>query len=83
MIAQLGKNFNCANGELITGKELLNLAIETIKELQYRVGGTVVFLETEDNKKLLDFYIRKNNLKQFANRKTEDHKELIQLLKLI
>ena len=83
LIAQLGKNFNCANGELITGKELLELAIGKIKELQYKAGGTVVFLETEDNKKLLDFYIQRNNLKQFACRKTSDHKELIQLLKLI
>ena len=51
LIAQLGKNFNCNNGKLVTGEKLLNSAIETIKELQYKVGGTVVFLETEENKK--------------------------------
>ena len=28
LIAQLGKNFNCANGELITGDDLLKLAFK-------------------------------------------------------
>lgn len=83
LIAQLGKNFHCDNGQMITGDELLELAIEKIKELQYRVGGTVVFLETEENKKLLDFYMQRNNLKQFACRKTSERKDLIQLLKII
>lgn len=87
LIAQLGKNFaNCAN-EKITGEELMQAALDTIKEIQYMAGGMVVFLEAEDNEKLMKFYEDENGFKRFDVRKakanTEDEHTLIQLLKVM
>lgn len=86
LIAQLGKNYrDGANGH-ITGEELLGLAIEKIKQLQYLVGGMVVFLETFNEEKLLSFY-RDKGFQQFDSRLTEpasqEPQELIQLLKIL
>ncbi|WP_455720671.1 GNAT family acetyltransferase [Agathobacter sp.] len=87
LIAQLGKNYSDSVNELITGRQLLDLAIEKIKELQYMVGGMVVFLEAENNEKLLNFYEIQNNFKQFATRETlssvAGNHNLIQLLKIL
>jgi hypothetical protein len=65
LVAQLGKNYKDKSNELITGKQLLNLAIQKIKELQYMVGGMVVFLETENTEKLIYFYEVQNQFKKF------------------
>ncbi len=85
LIAQLGKNFTGGSDKKITGDQLLQAAIDTIRELQYMAGGMVCFLEAEDEPKLLDFYENKNGFKRFDARGTkgnEDH-ELIQLLKVL
>ena len=65
LIAQLGKNFKDGANEKITGEQLLHAAVDTIKELQYMAGGMVIFLEAEDNDKLMHFYEDKNGFKQF------------------
>ena len=87
LIAQLGKNFANNANERITGGQLLQAAIETINELQYMAGGMVVFLEAEDNEKLMDFYENKNGFKRFSVRQVEpkdgDNHELVQLLKIL
>ncbi|MGN1196894.1 MAG: N-acetyltransferase [Acetatifactor sp.] len=56
LIGQLGKNYTNGYNELITGDELLKLALDKVKELQYIVGGKIVYLECEQKQKLLDFY---------------------------
>lgn len=86
LVAQLGKNFAENEGEEITGAELLKLAWNKIKEIQYLGGGMVTFLEAENEEKLLSFY-RENRFSQFDTRQTvsgerEPH-ELIQLLRLL
>lgn len=87
LIAQLGKNFANNANERITGEQLLQAAVETIKELQYMAGGMVVFLEAEDNEKLIHFYEYKNGFKCFSVRQAEskdgDNHKLIQLLKVL
>lgn len=87
LIAQLGKNYNDGANCKITGEQLLQAALDTITELQYMVGGMVVFLETEDNAKLLDFYEKGNGFRRFDVRETHKDKEragkLIQLLKVM
>ena len=88
LIAQLGKNYKNEANRKITGKQLLNAAIATIKEIQYMAGGMVVFLEAEDNDKLKRFYEAENGFKQFAVRETkgyhnEQPHKLIQLLKVM
>ena len=86
LVAQLGKNFS-ENGENeITGEELLKLAWDKIKEMQYLGGGMVTFLEAENEEKLLSFY-RNNRFSQFDTRHTTSNTdgphELVQLLRLL
>ena len=87
LIAQLGKNFSSEISNSIDGEQLLQAAIETIKELQYMAGGVVVFLEAEENKKLMEFYEAENGFKRFDTRKihsdTEQEHTLVQLLKVV
>jgi len=86
LIAQLGKNFSESGGTEITGAELLKLAWDKIKEIQYLGGGVVTFLEAENEEKLLSFY-RNNRFSQFDTRQTasdaEESHELVQLLRLL
>ena len=86
LIAQLGNNFSESGGTEITGAELLKLAWDKIKEIQYLGGGMVTFLEAENEEKLLSFY-RDNRFSQFDTRQTisdtDESHELIQLLRLL
>ena len=86
LIAQLGKNFSESGGTEITGAELLKLAWDKIKEIQYLGGGVVTFLEAENEEKLLSFY-RENRFSQFDTRQTtsdtDESHELVQLLRLL
>ncbi|MCH5248740.1 MAG: GNAT family acetyltransferase [Lachnospiraceae bacterium] len=87
LIAQLGKNFTNGANERITGEQLLQSAVDTIKELQYMAGGMVIFLEADNDEKLIDFYEEKNGFKRFATKEvksgTEDAHMLIQFLKVL
>ena len=87
LIAQLGKNFANGANERITGEQLLQSAVDTVKELQYMAGGMVIFLEADDDEKLIDFYEEKNGFKRFATREirggAEDTHTLIQFLKVL
>ena len=56
LIAQLGKNYQNGANERITGEELLELAIQQVQQMQYLAGGMVVFLEANNEEKLLEFY---------------------------
>lgn len=49
------------------------------------VGGMVVFLEAENNYKLIKFYEEYNQFKKFSTRNgnSNDGQELIQLLKVL
>ena len=86
MIAQLGKNYADGADKRITGKELVELAWTVIEGAQYMLGGMVVFLEAENEEKLLSFY-RNNRFSQFDTRETisdtDEPHELVQLLRLI
>ena len=87
LIAQLGKNFKNGANEKISGEQLLGLAIEKIKELQYMAGGMVVFLEAENEEKLIQFYENKNGFKRFDTKEiksgTAEAHTLVQLLKVL
>ena len=87
LIAQLGKNFTNGANERITGEQLLQAAVDTIKELQYMAGGMVIFLEAENEKKLIHFYEDKNGFKRFDTKEIksgiEDAHMLIQFLKVL
>lgn len=81
LIAQLGKNYSKNANAQITGKQLLEIAITEVKKLQYRAGGVAVFLESENNPKLRQFYVEENDFKEFGIRKDEE--TLVQMLKLL
>ena len=81
LIAQLGKNYSENANTQITGEQLLEIAISEVKKLQYRAGGVAVFLESENNSKLRQFYVDENDFKEFGIRKDEE--TLVQMLKLL
>ena len=70
----------------ITGAEILELAWNVIEDMQYMGGGMVVFLEANDEERLLSFY-QANKFWQFDTRLTasdlENQHELVQLLRLL
>jgi hypothetical protein len=86
LIAQLGKNFADGLNDKITGSEILELAWAVVEEMQYKGGGMVVFLETNNDDKLLRFY-NDNKFSPFDIRQTasksQDPHELVQLLRLL
>lgn len=84
----MGKNYSEDLSADISGKDLLELAMNAIRELQHRAGGNIVFLEAEDHEKLLAFYEQKESgFVRFdvrsTGKKNEGQHELVQLLKLI
>lgn len=87
LIAQLGKNYKDGANEKITGEQLLQAAVDTIKELQYIVGGMVIFIEAENKEKLMHFYEVENGFKRFDTKEiklnTQDRHTLVQLLKVL
>lgn len=78
LIAQLGKNDNVKN---VSGTDILELAISLIVIVQRIIGGRLVYLECENEPKLLDFYAR-NDFDIFGERKTSEG-TLIQLIRMI
>lgn len=87
LIAQLGKNFTNSYNTLITGDELLKLALDKVEKMQSIVGGKIVYLECEDKERLIDFY-SENGFVNFGKRmldkdetSTLSGEYLIQMLK--
>ncbi len=58
LIGQLGKNYTNDYNKLITGDELLKLALDKVREMQNIVGGKIIYLECEQKESLIDFYSR-------------------------
>lgn len=67
MIAQLGKNFSDGYNELITGDELLKLALDSVAEVQMKIGGKLAYIECEDKPVLIEFY-RRNGFVELGKR---------------
>ena len=72
LIAQLGKNYNAADGKLITGGQVLDLAKDELRVAKKQVGGQVVFIEKEQGNASLDVFYRKNGFVPFDNRVSEE-----------
>ncbi len=70
LIGQLGKNYNNGNNLLISGDDLLGMALKKVLEVIKLAGGKVVYVECEDEKKLLDFYNR-NKFEVFGKRRLD------------
>lgn len=67
LIGQLGKNFCKGNETLISGSDLLQLAMDKVRDIQRKIGGRFVYLECEEKEKLINFY-ESNCFKQFGKR---------------
>lgn len=63
----------------------MEIAINKIREVQYLLGGIVVFLEAEENEKLLTFYEVENHFTKFNIREASSRKScrLVQMLKTL
>lgn len=89
LIAQLGKNYQNGYNTLISGDELLKMAIDKVIEAQRIIGGKVVYVECEDIKFLIEFY-KSNGFVAFGKRPLDKDEQtdmcgshLIQLLKYL
>ncbi len=88
LIGQLGKNYAGGNNCLISGNELLNLALDKIKFIQNEIGGKFTYLECQDNPKLIKFY-EDNGFTRFGKRRLDrdetdiEGEYLIQLFKYL
>lgn len=89
LIAQLGKNYMNDYRELITGDELLKMAIDKVSAAQRIIGGKVVYVECEDIDILKKFY-EDNGFVIFGKRRLDKEERgemngshLIQLLKYL
>ena len=89
LIGQLGKNYTNSYNKLITGDELLKLALDKVREMQRIVGGKIVYLECEDKDALIDFYSQ-NGFVNFGSRALDrdetdklSGEELVQMLKYL
>jgi len=89
LIGQLSKNFACGDGKrgLISGDELLKIACDKVWEIQRLFSGRIVYLECEEESKLIDFYTS-NGFVEFGTRSLDpDEKDdlsgdfLVQMLK--
>lgn len=60
LLAQFGKSLE---GEQvgISGNSMMKTVMENLEKIQHEIGGGIVYLECEDNVKLLDFYENDNN----------------------
>ena len=89
LIAQLGKNYTNGYRKLITGDELLKMAIDKISAAQKIIGGKVAYVECEDIDILKTFY-QDNGFVVFGKRRLDKDEQsemngshLIQLLKYL
>ena len=76
LIGQLGKNYLNDLNKLITGDELLKMALEQVHESQRILGGRFVYLECEDTPKLIQFYVD-NGFVKFNDRPLDDDEVLV------
>jgi hypothetical protein len=76
LIAQLGKNYAEGYNKLISGDELLKIAIEQIQEVQRILSGKFTYLECEDTPKLKEFY-SSNGFVEFSERPLDEEETAV------
>lgn len=87
LIAQLGRNYSGEVKYPITGRMLMNFAVDTLHDIQRQLGGLMVYLECEEKEPLLKFYQEQNGFRLFGERLTEGREgeshKLLQLLNFL
>ena len=84
LLAQFGKNYGVEEGKRVTGAELMDCVEAVLEDIQFRIGGGVVYLDCEDKKKLIDFYENTAGYRRISERVSElDHIKYLQYFKFI
>jgi hypothetical protein len=85
LVAQFGKNYAINDGNSISGNELMELTFEILQKVQREIGGGIVYLECEDNPKLLRFYQNEENRFAIFDERysKEDNTKYIQLYAIV
>lgn len=84
LLAQLGKNYALEKEERISGKDLMGCVDSVLDEVQYRIGGGVVYLDSVDNNHLVHFYEDVSGYRKIAERVSDSNEtKFLQYLKLI
>ena len=82
LIAQFSRNFN-ENSKSISGDELMDIALDKIRDILHSTSGKAVFLECEQSEKIVGFYTR-HNFQPLGNTVlSKDNKELTQLYMIL
>ena len=82
LIAQFSRNFN-ESSKSISGDDLMDIALDKIKDILHSTSGKAVFLECEQKKSIIEFYMR-NNFQPLGNTiLSKDNKELTQLYMIL
>ncbi len=83
LLAQFGKNYGLDRDKRIDGRVLMKVAMSTLAQIRYLIGGGIVYLDCEKEKKLMRFYESEDvGYKRFGERTSEmDGKNYIQYLK--
>ncbi len=84
LLAQLGKNYALEKEERISGEDLMDCVDSVLDEVQYRIGGGVVYLDSIDNKHLVHFYEDISGYRKIAERVSDTNEtKYLQYLKLM
>jgi len=84
LIAQFGRNdISYSFENYLNGNDLMEYTFAVLEKIQHEIGGGIVYLECEDNQKLLDFYENEHNhFRKFGERFSNvENKKYIQLLR--
>ena len=82
LLAQFSRNFNKKSSS-ISGSDLMDIALDKIKDILHSTSGKAVFLECEQSEKIIDFYIN-HNFQPLGNTVfSKDNKELTQLYMIL
>ena len=83
LLAQFGKNYGVDEGKCVSGSELMELVNDILLDIQWRIGGGIVYLDCEDRPNLISFYEDKG-FQKFAERfSEEDNQKYIQFMRFL
>ena len=83
LLAQFGKNYGVDDGKRISGAELMRLANDVLVNIQWQIGGGIVYLDCEDKAGLVAFY-GKEGFQKFGERfSDEEHQKYLQLMRFL
>ena len=84
LLAQFGKNYALNEEDKIPGADLMDCADIILKDIQFRVGGGMVYLDCEDKKNLIEFYEKTAGYRKISEREsTLDGRKYLQYFKFI